>query len=157
MPPELDPVTPAVLDEIDAFLAAWPHVTLATVGADGAPQAAVIGVAVAPGRELVFDTLTATRKYGNLVARPRVALTIGWDDFRTLQYEGDAELLVPETPVHEALLERYLARFPDGYKRLAWVGIAHFRVRPRWLRYSDYRDGVRVVELDAAALGQSGV
>ena len=29
--------------------------------------------------------------------------------------------------------------FPDGPTRLSWPGIAYFRVRPRWVRYSDFR------------------
>jgi hypothetical protein len=40
----------------------------ATVGADGAPQAAVVAIAVTDGLELIFDTLEGTQKYANLRA-----------------------------------------------------------------------------------------
>ncbi len=142
-------LAPDVVAEIDAFLGAWRHVTLATAAPDGQPQAAVIGVAVAPGRQLVFDTLESTRKYLNLINNPRVAVTIGWDDFRTIQLEGLARKLAPDTPEHESLVALYLQRFPDGNQRLGWPGICHFAIAPTWLRYSDYRSGPRIFELDA--------
>ncbi len=146
-------ITPDELAEIDLFLQAWPHVTLATSDAHGKVQAAVIGVAVSERRELVFDTLESTRKYPNLIANPQVAVTIGWDDHRTIQLEGTAELLVPGTATYASLQALYLARFPSGSERVGWPGIAYFRVRPSWLRYSDYRSGEpRIFELAAATL-----
>jgi hypothetical protein len=36
------------------------------------------------------------------------------------------------------LKEIYFARFADGPARRKWAGITYIRVRPRWLRYSDY-------------------
>jgi len=40
-----------------------------------------------------------------------------------------------------------------GPTRQAWKGLIYVRVRPTWLRLSDYsRDPPRIVELDAAAL-----
>ena len=38
----------------------------------------------------------------------------------------------------ERIREVYFARFPGGRDRLAWEGITHVRVRPHWLRYSDF-------------------
>ena len=32
----------------------------------------------------------------------------------------------------------YFTAFPDGPTRLTWQGMAYFRVRPRWVRYSDF-------------------
>jgi hypothetical protein len=41
----------------------------------------------------------------------------------------------------------------DGRERLAWPGITHFRVRPTWVRYSDFTQNLpRVVELSADQL-----
>jgi hypothetical protein len=76
---------------------------------------------------------------------------IGWDD-QTVQYEGVAD--EPRGAELEALQQIYFARFPDGPERLAWPGITYFRVRPTWLRYSDFRATTPVIiERTAAELG----
>jgi predicted pyridoxine 5'-phosphate oxidase superfamily flavin-nucleotide-binding protein len=48
----------------------------ATAAEDGTPQAAVVGIAVSDGLEIIFDTLESTRKYANLRADPRIALVV---------------------------------------------------------------------------------
>jgi hypothetical protein len=112
----------------------------------GAPQAAVVGFAVSDQLEIVFDTLESTRKYANLVADPRVALVIGWDDAITAQIEGVAD--VPAGAELERLRECYFGPYPDGRERLAWPGITHVRVRPTWARLSDFTcDPPSIVEL----------
>src|SRR5829696_6548729 len=64
---------------------------IATRGADGAPQAALVGI-IATGRgELVFDTSRSSRKYRNLSAFAQVALVIGWDNEMAVQCEGTAD------------------------------------------------------------------
>lgn len=129
--------------ELLEFLRAQKWAVEASVGATGAPQAAVIGIAVTDGFELVFDTLGSTRKAENLRRDPRIALVIGWDDGRTVQLEGIAD--EPTGVELEQLVEKYLERFPDGVERRAWPEIAYFRVRPSWLRYSDFRGSEPVV------------
>lgn len=133
---------PTSLDVTDraglvAFLRAQPWAVQASVGLDGAPQAAVIGVAVTDDVELVFDTLDSTRKCQNLRRDPRIALVLGWDDGQTVQYDGIAD--EPLGDELERLRAIYLARFPDGEARRAWPGITYWRVRPRLIRYSDFR------------------
>ena len=110
---------------------------VATRAPDGEPQAALVGVAATAAGEIVFDTLTSSRKYRNISSHPRVALVIGWDDEVTLQSEGVADL-----PLGEDLLRcttAYFEQYPDRRQRAANPEIRHVRVRPRWLRYSDYR------------------
>ena len=105
----------------------------------GAPQAAIIGVAVTDSLELVFDTLASSRKAANLLANPHVALVIGgWNDSspRTLQYEGVADF--PSGDELEQIKKVYFTAFPDGPARLPWPGITYVRVTPRWVRYSDF-------------------
>ena len=103
---------------------------------DGAPQAAVVGIAVTDALEIVFDTVTTSRKYANLIADPRVALVAGWDYGQTVQVEGVAD--VPSGHEVTACKQVYFAVWPDGRERERWPDIAYIRVRPRWLRYSDY-------------------
>jgi pyridoxine/pyridoxamine 5'-phosphate oxidase len=70
------------------FLRAQPWAVEASVNAEGKPQAAVKGVAATGKLELVFDTLTVSRKAANLRGNRRIALVMGWDDGQTAQIEG---------------------------------------------------------------------
>jgi len=115
-----------------------------TVSPSGDPQAAVVGIAVTPESEIVFDTVDTTRKCRNLRADPKIAFVIGWDQEITVQLQGIAD--EPTGAERERILEAYFAVYPDGRDRLAWPGITHFRVRPTWFRYSDFRDPQRIIE-----------
>jgi PPOX class probable F420-dependent enzyme len=120
---------------------------VATTNERGEPQAALVGVAATDRGEIVFDTVTSSRKYANVVRNGRVALVIGWDDEQTVQLEGIAEA-IPD-PAHDPAVAAYLEQFPDGSERAAWPEIAYIRVNPVWARYSDYRtDPPQVEEIE---------
>lgn len=141
--------------ELLEFLRRHPLAVEASVAADGTPQAAVIGVVVSDELEVFFDTLATSRKYANLKREPRVALVLGWDlaEGCTLQLEGVAD--EPVGAELERLQQLYFAAFPDGVERRAWPAIAYLRVRPSWLRFSDFRgETPRLVELDRARLAE---
>jgi general stress protein 26 len=121
--------------ELVAALRTYKLAVEATVAPDGAPQAATVGVAVSDAGELVFDTLTTTRKYANLVANPRVALVLGEGEI-TIQVEGIAD--VPAGAELERMKQVYFAIYPDGRERAAWPNITWVRVTPTWARYSDF-------------------
>ena len=130
------------------------HATVSSVSAAGAPQAAVVGVVVSEDFEIFFDTIDTTHKAVNLRARPRAAVvlgSVGADAKVTVQVEGAAD--EPRGTDLERLKELYFERFLDGPTRQAWKGLIYVRVRPTWLRLSDYgQDPPRIVELDARAL-----
>ena len=118
----------------------------ATASLDG-PQAAVVGFAVTSDFDIVFDTLGSSRKAVNLRRNPKLALVIGGLDGseRTVQYEGLAD--EPTGAELERLKAVYYAAYPDGPSRLAWPGLTYVRVRPTWIRYSDFSaDPPRIVE-----------
>lgn len=122
-----------------AFLRSHRWAIEATTSPDGMPQAAIIGIAVGDQLELVFDTLSSSRKAINLQTGSRIALVVGgWndDDPRTIQYEGVADF--PKGAELDRLKALYFDAFPDGPSRLAWPGITYVRVKPRWIRFSDY-------------------
>jgi len=142
--------------ELLAFVRGERHAALASVAADGTPQAAVVGIVVTDDLEIFFDTLASTRKAANLRARRQAALVIGGFEAtatRTVQVEGVVD---EPTGADLARLEQlYFERFADGPARQAWPGIIYMRVRPTWLRYSDFGAGPPlVVELDAAGLAR---
>jgi pyridoxine/pyridoxamine 5'-phosphate oxidase len=138
--------------ELVVFLRRYRLAVQASIAAGGAPQAAVVGFGVSDACEIVFDTLTTTRKYRNLIADPRIALVIGWDHEATAQIEGVVDF--PTGAEQERIRDVYFAAYPDGRDRLAWAGITHARVRPTWARFSDFtKDPPVIVELDATQLG----
>jgi len=138
-------------DELVQFLRRYKLAVEASVAPGGAPQAAVVGIGVSDACEIVFDTLTTTRKYHNLVADPRIALVVGWDHAITAQLEG-----VVDFPTGDELTRVrsvYFAAYPDGRDRLAWPGITHARVRLTWARYTDFtKDPPLIVEMTGDAL-----
>jgi general stress protein 26 len=128
------------------FMRDQPFAVVASVSDAGTPEAAVVGIAVTDQFEVFFDALTSSRKARNLRARPRVALVIGGltpGDERTVQYEGIAD----EPAGHDLELakEQYFLRFPDGRERSRWPGVIHLRLRPTWIRYSDFNQDPPVV------------
>ena len=123
-------------EDIRTFIAGQDLGVLSTIGPDGAPQSALVGIAVSSELEIVFDTVTPSRKYGNLKGNPKCSFVVGCSGEVTVQYEGEA--MEPEGDELARYREIYFAKMPDGRDRLSWPGITHFVVRPRWIRYCDY-------------------
>jgi pyridoxine/pyridoxamine 5'-phosphate oxidase len=132
-------------DELLSFLRRHRYAVQASTAAGGAPQAAVVGIAVSDQLEIVFDTHGASRKGKNLRRDPRIALVVGWDDEQTVQLEGTTD--EPAGAELARLKAIYFARFPDGLERERWADITYFRIRPSWARYSDFRPGGGIVEV----------
>ena len=125
-------------DALLRFMRAGRYAVLASV-ADSGPQAAVVGIVVTDRFDIFFDTLDTTRKARNLRRSSRVALVLG--EVRdgaevTVQYEGVAD--EPAGEELERLKALYFERFPDGRDRQEWPGLIYVRVRPAWIRYSDF-------------------
>ncbi|MEO7208016.1 MAG: pyridoxamine 5'-phosphate oxidase family protein [Steroidobacteraceae bacterium] len=142
---------PLIPGELLSYMRGQPWAIEASVARDGAPQAAVIAVAITDLYELLFDTVTQPRKHQNLLKNPRVAFVIGWEHDRTVQYEGLAELPAEaELPEVQAT---YFNRYPDGPTRLTGPGLVYWRVRPAWIRYSNLSVNPPIVqEWDATAI-----
>lgn len=121
--------------EVIAWLRPHAFAVVATTHGDARPQAAVVGVAVTDALELVFDTLTTSRKYENLRRDGHCAVVV-WRDAATLQLEGIAD--EPTGDERAGLVAHYLAAFPDGHARASLPTIAYIRIRPIWVRWSDY-------------------
>ena len=119
---------------------------LATISENRLPEAAVVGIAVTTELELVFDTLGKSRKSQNLRRNRQIAFVVGWDEEITVQYEGEAD--EPQGGELDRCKQVYFANWPDGVARQWWPDITYFRVRPKWIRYSDFnKTPVEVEEL----------
>jgi Pyridoxamine 5'-phosphate oxidase len=145
---------PITRTDLLAFLRGHRYAVQGSTHATGAPQSAVVGIAVSDDFEIVFDTVDTSRKARNLRERPGIAFLIGGlaeGDERSVQYEGVAD--EPTRADRARLTELYYGVFPDGRERVTWPGLIYLRARPTWLRYSDYNQNPpEILELDAAAL-----
>lgn len=140
--------------ELLAFIRSHRYAVQSSVSESARAQSAVVGIAVSDAFEIVFDTVDSSRKWQNLRRNPAIAFVVGGTsdgDERTLQYEGVADL--PDGGELDAVRELYFSRFPEGRARLSWPGCIHIRVRPSWMRYSNYNvNPPEILEWDAAAL-----
>jgi hypothetical protein len=136
------------MTEIDLYTRIAKHKlgVLSTIGPDGKPQSALMGFAITPQLELVFDTVNCSRKYANLIARPACSFVIGGlgAGEQTIQYEGEAaELKPPELARYQ---EMYFRVWADGPARREWSGVVYFVVYPRWIRYSDFNQNPSAID-----------
>jgi len=120
---------------------------ISTSTEENQPEAALIGFAVSKDLEIVFDTVKTSRKYKNLLQNPAVALVVGWDDETTVQYEGTASELSSDGD--NDYKEIYFSVYPDGRERaVTWPHIVHFKITPKWIRYSNFNEPVVIEEMD---------
>lgn len=108
---------------------------LSYVSGQGEPRSALVGIAVTPALEIIFDTVSSSRKYENLLANPAASFVLGNGEI-TVQYEGQAFRPMGDQLVHYQ--QAYFTVWPDGPQRLSWPGITYFVLRPTWIRYSDF-------------------
>jgi general stress protein 26 len=83
---------------------------------------------------LIFDTSKYSRKYQNIQKAPEISVVIGWEDERTVQYQGIASLLSGDELTR--LKKVYFAKsdYAAGWEKEDTV---YFKVEPVWIRYSD--------------------
>ena len=132
-------------EEVLTFLERHRLGVLATVNADGSPQAALVNFAVSPQLEIVFETTNATRKYTNLQSNGAAAFVVGWDDDQSLQCDGVVD--EPSGRAQERLTALFLEKYPGFSSHQFWPGNHYFRFTPSWFRLSNYHPPRRVVEL----------
>jgi Pyridoxamine 5'-phosphate oxidase len=123
--------------ELGAFLTSGKRYgVIATTAKDGAPEAALVGLAVASNLEIIFDTFDTSRKVENLRHEKRAAAVILCEGEVSVQCDGIARLLVGSDLEH--CKAAYFSVWPDGVERENWPGIAYVAIRPLWMRYSDF-------------------
>jgi len=128
---------------------------IATVSSEGMPESAVIGFGQTKHLELLFGTDNTTRKYQNLLTNPMVAVVIGWDEGRTIQYEGTArELAANELKI---VKDNYWAKAPEAEAYADYPGERYFLVTPTWIRYTDTNtDPETVFQFDLSNMRYKG-
>jgi pyridoxine/pyridoxamine 5'-phosphate oxidase len=109
---------------------------LATVTGDALPEAAVVGIAVTNNLEIICSTYDESRKHQNILKNPDVALVIGWEHGKTVQYEGVATVLSKEESQEH--FRTTFANVPTIAKHLTQNFEVMYKITPKWIRYSDF-------------------
>ena len=129
-----------------AFLRRQNVAVISTVSENGLPEAALINYGVTKDLELVLETLQTSRKYINLHRNPNAALVMGWqNECETCQYQGIAD--EPDASILPPLLDVYFAARPEALAHRDWPDLTYLRIRPRWIRISNYGRTWKVEEL----------
>ena len=115
---------------------------LATTAPDGAPEAALVGIAALDDGTLIVNAPSSARKVAHLRREPRTALVIGAGPARSLQLEGRAQLL--EGADRARLGAAYDAQLP-GSRSLS-EGFVVIAIRPEWMRDYDVEREPRAIE-----------
>jgi len=119
---------------------------VASIGADGAPQAAYVGLTATDDGVLVFDATSDSRKVANIRERAQVAIAVTGAD-TSVQLEGRARVTHDEE--RWRLGEVYSERFPGS--RALDRGFEVVAVEVRWVRVYDAAEHPpKVIEADWA-------
>ena len=120
---------------------------VSTISPGNFSQSALVGIAVTENLEIIFDTVKNSRKYKNISVNRTVSVVIGWENETTVQYEGEATELAGENADH--FREIYFSAFPDGRERFEkWEGLVHFKISPKWIRYSNFDAPQEIQEMN---------
>jgi hypothetical protein len=128
---------------------------ISTISDSGDPQSALVGIAATDQFEFIFDTLGRTRKCQNLRKRPNISVVVGWEREITVQHEGIAD--EPSGAELERLKAIYFAVYPECMSHQNWDGITYVRIRPTWIRYSDFNPNGEIIEFSATDLRRGNV
>ncbi|MDB5532941.1 MAG: hypothetical protein JWO28_1256 [Hyphomicrobiales bacterium] len=131
-----------------AYMRSHRLIVVSSIGDGGDPQSALVGIAVTDEHEIIFDTVSDSRKHRNLAHDPRASLVFTGPEEKTLQLEGIARSLAVTGDADADLREIYYTAWPDGRERLNWPNISYWCVSPHWARYSDFDAGPLIRAFD---------
>ena len=111
---------------------------VASQSPNGHPQSAVVEFLTRRDFTVYFATVRSFRKYQNLTKNPRISLVVGGADEVTVQYEGTAEEVAPES-ISDDQKARLASHAHKGFdtKTLAESNVVYFKITPSWIRYTN--------------------
>ena len=133
------------IDTVKQFLAEFDDCVIATVSADGKPEAATVGFSCDENMRIVICTNINTRKAVNMRDNHSVALVVGFEGSCTVQYEGIAR----KTSVKELglRLEQHYAKIPSARRFAEDEDQGYYIITPTWLRFTDYTKAPSTFEI----------
>jgi hypothetical protein len=129
------------MDELLVYMQGHRLVVVSSIGRNRGPESALIGIAVTPRHEIIFDTMSDSRKHHNLMRDNRASVVFIGPEEKTLQFEGVARSVAITGPSDSELRDIYYSVWPDGRDRVRWPTLSYWCVSPRWARYSDFKAG----------------
>lgn len=143
--------------DLVAYMRSHRLAVVSSIGANGEPQSALVGIAVWPAGDVIFDTVADSRKHTNLLRDPRISVVFTGPGERTLQLEGLARPVPVSGPQDAELRAIYYEAWPDGRDRLNWPNLSYWCTSTRWARYSDFDRDPAIHEFAwSELLGSSG-
>ncbi len=127
-------------DKILNFIKKQNLCVISTSNKNGKPESAVVAFSETDNLELIFGTFYTTRKYKNLQGNKNVSVVIGWDaDVGiTVQYEGVAEEMKGREL--DSCRDINLKKNPYSKKYAFEKEQRYFKIKPKWIRYSDFEN-----------------
>lgn len=123
-------------EDVMRFANAQRLAALATTAPDGRPQVSSVYFSLSDRLELFFGSFEASRKIPNLRRDPRVAVAIT-EKPMTIQMEGIAD--EPQGAALARARQLKQAKFPDEFRLFdPDPGYRYVRIRPTWLRVTDF-------------------
>ncbi len=120
--------------EIIDFIKSNSLMTISSVSATGQPQAALVGFGETDSFQLIIGTSNVSRKYSNILKNPNVAVVIGGNGPKTVQYEGTArEISGAEADKYS---EIYFTKSPSARQHNELPTERYFLIEPHWIRYT---------------------
>src|SRR6266536_620305 len=118
---------------IKDYLQRHKYCVIATVSAEGKPEAALVAFSESDNLEIIFGTSMDSRKFADILGNPNIAVVIGWEDQATMQYEGAARVL--EDSEWAALSHKHLTKQPASANFQDSPDERYIAVTPKWIRY----------------------
>lgn len=123
----------AIKQDALAFIAERFLCVISTVGADYKPESAMVAYCSNVAHELIIGTSNKSRKFKNIEQNRAVAVVIA-DQIGEVQYEGEAEIIVPAD--YEALLTSgRFEKLPGFDKYRGDPTQVYVLIKPTWMRF----------------------
>lgn len=119
---------------------------VSTVSSDYLPASAVVGIFSNSKMEVFFGTFKSSKKHQNLEKNAMVSLVIGWDQGKTVQYQGEAKKLTGAA--EDEFKEAHLAHMSTIAKYVEKDEAVFYKITPRSIKYTDLsKDPWDIIEL----------
>ncbi len=132
------------LEDAKQFLSTLETCVIATVDANGHPEAATVGFSVDEEFKILVATNQNTRKATNLAENNKVALVVGLDAPKTVQIEGIAEQISKDQ--YQERIEFHFENVPAARRFAGDEGQQYYLITPIWLRFTDYTQNPPIFE-----------
>jgi general stress protein 26 len=102
------------------------------------PESAVVAISETEDLDIIFGSFNTARKNKNIRENSFVSVVVGWDmeHKKTVQIEGEAFITTGEE--REMLENIHCAKNKGSSKYRGDSKQEYFRIKPFWIRYSDF-------------------